>query len=72
VQIQFLLGHVSVQTTDVILVGEMRDAETMAAALTAAEIGHLVLFSLHTNDTSQSISRILDIFPAGHQDGILG
>ena len=53
-----------------ILVGEMRDAETMAAALTAAETGHLVLSSLHTNDTSQSISRILDIFPAGHQSQI--
>jgi twitching motility protein PilT len=55
------------QDPDVILVGEMRDAETMSAALTAAETGHLVLSSLHTNDTSQSISRILDIFPAGHQ-----
>ena len=53
-----------------ILVGEMRDAETMSAALTAAETGHLVLSSLHTNDTSQSISRILDIFPAGHQSQI--
>jgi twitching motility protein PilT len=58
------------QDPDVILVGEMRDAETMSAALTAAETGHLVLSSLHTNDTSQSISRILDIFPAGHQSQI--
>src|SRR5580692_5280513 len=58
------------QTPDVILVGEMRDSETMAAALTAAETGHLVLSSLHTNDTSQTISRILDIFPAGHQSQI--
>jgi twitching motility protein PilT len=55
------------QDPDVILVGEMRDAETMSAALTAAETGHLVLSSLHTNDTSQSISRILDIFPTAHQ-----
>jgi twitching motility protein PilT len=55
------------QDPDVILIGEMRDADTMAAALTAAETGHLVLSSLHTNDTSQTISRILDIFPAGHQ-----
>jgi twitching motility protein PilT len=58
------------QDPDVILVGEMRDAETMSAALTAAETGHLVLSSLHTNDTSQSISRILDIFPTGHQSQI--
>jgi twitching motility protein PilT len=58
------------QDPDVILVGEMRDSETMAAALTAAETGHLVLSSLHTNDTSQTISRILDIFPAGHQSQI--
>ncbi|MGC2402223.1 MAG: PilT/PilU family type 4a pilus ATPase [Acidobacteriaceae bacterium] len=55
------------QDPDVILIGEMRDAETMSAALTAAETGHLVLSSLHTNDTSQTVSRILDIFPAGHQ-----
>jgi twitching motility protein PilT len=58
------------QDPDVILVGEMRDSETMAAALTAAETGHLVLSSLHTNDTSQTISRILDIFPTGHQSQI--
>ena len=45
----------------------MRDSETMAAALTAAETGHLVLSSLHTNDAAQTISRILDIFPAGYQ-----
>jgi twitching motility protein PilT len=55
------------QDPDVILVGEMRDSETMAAALTAAETGHLVLSSLHTNDTSQTMSRILDILPAGRQ-----
>jgi twitching motility protein PilT len=58
------------QDPDVILVGEMRDSETMSAALTAAETGHLVLSSLHTNDTSQTISRILDIFPAGYQSQI--
>jgi len=58
------------QDPDVILVGEMRDSETMSAALTAAETGHLVLSSMHTNDTSQTISRILDIFPAGHQSQI--
>jgi twitching motility protein PilT len=55
------------QNPDVILVGEMRDSETMAAALTAAETGHLVLSSLHTNDAAQTMSRILDTFPAGHQ-----
>ena len=53
------------QTPDVILVGEMRDAETIATALTAAETGHLVFSTLHTNDTIQSMSRILDSFPAG-------
>jgi len=55
------------QNPDVILVGEMRDAETMSAALTAAETGHLVLSSLHTNDAAQTMSRILDTFPAGNQ-----
>ena len=58
------------QNPDVILVGEMRDAETMAAALTAAETGHLVLSSLHTNDAAQTMSRILDTFAAGHQSQI--
>jgi len=58
------------QDPDVILVGEMRDSETMAAALTAAETGHLVLSSLHTNDASQTMSRILDSFPTGHQPQI--
>jgi twitching motility protein PilT len=55
------------QNPDVILIGEMRDTETMAAALTAAETGHLVLSSLHTNDTAQTMSRILDSFSAGNQ-----
>jgi twitching motility protein PilT len=58
------------QTPDVILVGEMRDPETMSTVLTAAETGHLVLSTLHTNDTSQAISRILDSFPAGNQPQI--
>ncbi len=58
------------QTPDVILVGEMRDAETIATALTAAETGHLVLSTLHTNDAIQSMSRILDSFPAGNQPQI--
>ncbi len=58
------------QTPDVILVGEMRDQETIAAALTIAETGHLVLSTLHTNDTSQAVSRILDSFPSGNQSQI--
>jgi twitching motility protein PilT len=55
---------------DIIVVGEMRDTETMSLALTAAETGHLVLSTLHTNDTSQAVSRILDSFPAGNQPQI--
>jgi twitching motility protein PilT len=58
------------QNPDVILVGEMRDPETISTALTAAETGHLVLSTLHTNDTSQAVSRILDSFPAGNQPQI--
>jgi twitching motility protein PilT len=58
------------QTPDVILVGEMRDAETIATALTAAETGHLVLSTLHTNDAIQAVSRILDSFPAANQPQI--
>lgn len=58
------------QTPDVILVGEMRDPETMATVLTAAETGHLVFSTLHTNDTSQAVSRILDSFPTAHQPQI--
>jgi twitching motility protein PilT len=58
------------QNPDVILVGEMRDPETIAAALTAAETGHLVLSSLHTNDAAQTMSRILDSFSASNQSQI--
>ena len=58
------------QNPDVILIGEMRDPETMSTALTAAETGHLVFSTLHTNDASQAVSRILDSFPAGHQPQI--
>jgi twitching motility protein PilT len=58
------------QDPDVIMVGEMRDSDTIAAALTAAETGHLVLSSLHTNDASQTVSRILDTFPSGYQSQI--
>jgi twitching motility protein PilT len=52
---------------DVVLIGEMRDLETISAALTIAETGHLVLATLHTNDSAQAIDRILDGFPPGQQ-----
>jgi twitching motility protein PilT len=55
------------QNPDVILVGEMRDPETIATVLTAAETGHLVLSTLHTNDASQAVNRILDAFPQNSQ-----
>ena len=55
---------------DIILVGELRDLETIAAALTAAETGHLVFGTLHTNSAPQSIDRIIDVFPAAQQGQI--
>jgi twitching motility protein PilT len=55
---------------NVVLVGEMRDLESVSAALTVAETGHLVFGTLHTNDASQSIDRIVDVFPAGQQSQI--
>lgn len=55
---------------DVIMVWEMRDPETIKAAITLAETGHLVLSTLHTNDTVQSVDRIVDVFPAWQQDQI--
>jgi twitching motility protein PilT len=55
------------QDPDVILVGEMRDLETMATALTAAETGHLVFATLHTQDTAQTVDRIVDSFPPAQQ-----
>jgi pilus retraction protein PilT len=58
------------QDPDVILIGEMRDPETISAALTAAETGHLVLATLHTNDAIQTVDRIIDSFPAHHQSQI--
>jgi twitching motility protein PilT len=62
------LRHALRETPDVIMVGEMRDTETIAAALTAAETGHLVLATLHTGSTVQSIDRMIDVFPP-HQQG---
>ena len=58
------------QDPDVILVGEMRDTETMAAAITAAETGHLVLATIHTNNAPQTIDRIVDSFPDHQQNQI--
>jgi twitching motility protein PilT len=58
------------QDPDVIMVGEMRDLETIAIAITAAETGHLVLATLHTRNTYQTIERIIDVFPATHQQQI--
>ncbi len=56
---------------DVILIGEMRDAETVSSALKAAETGHLVFSTLHTSDAVQTINRIINIFPLEHQDQVI-
>lgn len=58
------------QDPDVILVGEMRDLETISTAITAAETGHLVFATLHTQDAQQTADRIIDMFPAGRQEQI--
>jgi twitching motility protein PilT len=65
------LRHVLRQDPDVILVGEMRDPETMRAAVTAAETGHLVLATLHTIDAPKAIDRMVDAFPAEQQPQIV-
>jgi twitching motility protein PilT len=64
------LKHVLRQDPDVILIGEMRDLETISVALTAAETGHLVFATLHTQDASQTIDRIIDVYPSHQQDQI--
>ena len=64
------LKHVLRQDPDVILVGEMRDLETMSTAITAAETGHLVFATLHTQDAAQTVDRIIDAFPADQQSQI--
>ncbi|MEA2553179.1 MAG: twitching motility protein PilT [Fimbriimonadaceae bacterium] len=61
------LKHVLRQNPDVILVGEMRDLETIQLAITAAETGHLVMSTLHTNDAAQTIDRIVDVFTPDQQ-----
>ncbi len=64
------LRHVLRQDPDVILVGEMRDIETISTALTAAETGHLVFATLHTQDAPQTVDRIIDVFPTAQQDQV--
>jgi twitching motility protein PilT len=64
------LKHVLRQDPDVILVGEMRDLETISTALTAAETGHLVFATLHTQDAPQTIDRIIDVFPPFQQQQV--
>jgi twitching motility protein PilT len=64
------LKHVLRQDPDVIMVGEMRDLETIAAAITLAETGHLIIATLHTYSAVQTIDRIIDIFPPHQQTQI--
>jgi len=64
------LKHVLRQDPDIILVGEMRDLETIEIALTAAETGHLVMATLHTQDAAQTIDRVIDVFPPAQQQQV--
>src|SRR5207237_1969748 len=64
------LKHVLRQDPDVILVGEMRDLETIQTAITAAETGHLVFATLHTQDAPQTIDRVIDAFPPYQQQQV--
>jgi twitching motility protein PilT len=64
------LRHVLRQDPDVILVGEMRDLETIQTAITAAETGHLVFATLHTQDAPQTIDRMIDVFPSHQQQQV--
>jgi twitching motility protein PilT len=64
------LKYVLRQDPDVIMVGEMRDLETISAALTAAETGHLVFSTLHTVDASQTVERVIDVFPPHQQEQV--
>ena len=61
------LRHVLRETPDVIMIGEMRDMDTIRAALTLAETGHLILATLHTQSAAHAVSRIIDVFPADQQ-----
>ncbi len=67
---QTALRAVFREDADVIMVGEMRDIETISTALTAAETGHLIFATLHTNDSAQTVDRIVDVFPAHQQNQI--
>ncbi|MDZ7816830.1 MAG: type IV pilus twitching motility protein PilT [Planctomycetota bacterium] len=64
------LRHVLRQDPDVVLIGEMRDMETIEAGLRIAETGHLTFATLHTNDATQTMNRIIDVFPSGQQTQI--
>jgi twitching motility protein PilT len=64
------LKHALRQDPDIVLVGEMRDLETTALAISAAETGHLVLSTLHTVNASQTVERIIDMYPHGQQNQI--
>ena len=64
------LKHILRQDPDVIMIGEMRDLETIDAAITVAETGHLVFATLHCNDATQSITRIVDVFPSHRQQQV--
>ena len=64
------LKYILRQDPDVVLVGEMRDLETIAAALTIAETGHLTLGTLHTNSCAQTMNRVIDVFPTNQQDQV--
>uniref|UniRef100_UPI00202923E7 type IV pilus twitching motility protein PilT n=1 Tax=Actinotalea sp. C106 TaxID=2908644 RepID=UPI00202923E7 len=64
------LKHVLRQDPDIIMVGEMRDLETISVALTAAETGHLVFATLHTQDAAQTIDRVIDVFPSHQQSQV--
>jgi twitching motility protein PilT len=61
------LKYILREDPDIVVVGEMRDLETISSAITIAETGHLVLATLHTGDTSESVRRIIDVFPAAQQ-----
>jgi twitching motility protein PilT len=67
---QSALASVFREDANVVMIGEMRTPETIATAVTAAETGHLVLSTLHTNNAAQTIDRVIDSFPAGQQDQI--
>jgi len=67
---QTALRAVFREDADVVMVGEMRDLETISTAITAAETGHLIFATLHTNDASQTIDRMIDVFPSHQQNQI--